>query len=774
MPKKSTTLLQICLLVLTGGFAAQHNRVPVDSAYCAALFVAVVIVFFIPRVRWFAFVLVGFTLFVTAGNRISEARVQAQYEGDSMLTRVRIADFPKAAGVSVSMLIEPIEDSRLPARSRVTWFEPPTIPALGETWALELRLRRPYGNSNPGGFSLENWMFREKLHAAGYVVPGNRNHRLATASLSTIERFRQQFVSRASLLSPDAAPVLAAIGVGTRHLIPRENWDRYARTGTSHLMAISGLHIGLAATVAFFATAFVAGVCRLRGNHLDRAIICSALVAFLYTIVSGFAVPSQRAVLMLVLAAFAFLQRRRANATHIVAAVALLVFAADPIAIMAPGFSLSFAAVVALFWSANSSSLRNGRDTCAARVFEFARRLINMQFALLFGLMPLTVLLFQRVAFVAPIANIVAVPIFSFFTVPLTIASMIVWPVWESASTALLRAAGASVAVIEGLIAEFARIPGASAHVSGIGGADSRYWYLVFLPALWVVLPRAWPGRWIAPLGVAALLLHSPSKPPRNCIDTHVLDVGQGLAVVVQSRQRTMLFDTGASYRSGGSAAQRIVIPFLRYQGVDKIDWLVVSHADDDHAGGVGAVIREMDVVQILAGELLPNVARAVSECTAGQSWEADGVTYRVLHPGRDERMSGNDSSCVIAVSVGDQTLIMTGDIEAAAEQRLLRDAKIDNATVVLMPHHGSLTSSSPPFVNRLRPDLAIASAGYDNRWGFPKERVVKRWEGAGATVLATASSGAISFRMCPDEGISLLREDRSRRHRFWHDSADL
>ncbi len=195
-----------------------------------------------------------------------------------------------------------------------------------------------------------------------------------------------------------------------------------------------------------------------------------------------------------------------------------------------------------------------------------------------------------------------------------------------------------------------------------------------------------------------------------------------------------------------------------------------ISHSDDDHSGGAAALVRHFDVGRVLVGEAIPDPGRAVSDCRAGRSWRIDGIEFRFVHPGTGSVMKGNDSSCVLIVSAGRHDLVLTGDIERPAEQELLQQSSFAAASVVLVPHHGSLTSSSPAFVNRLKPRYAIASAAYDNRWGFPKERVTKRWEGVGAVVLDTAGSGAISFRLCAGEGIGFLREERLRQRRFWHD----
>ncbi len=760
MPTCATSIARVCLLVLAGGFAAQHSRVPLSSDHCVVLFVAALLFLLIRRVRWLAFLVLGFTLFVHAGNSIVDARLAEEFVGESMLTQVRVADFPKVTGVTVAMLVEPIHDKRIPPRSRITWFDPPQIPAVGDIWEFELRLRRPHGSSNPGLFSFENWMFREQLHAAGYVVAGKRNRLLQAGQLSSVETYRRNFVERAKKHGGSAAPVLAAIGVGTRHLISRQQWDRYALTGSSHLMAISGLHIGLAAATAFYLIAAFSGILRLPGNHLDHAAIGAAGMAASYALISGFAVPSQRAIIMLGLAAIAFLGRRRADPRRILATVALLVFVIDPVSLMLPGFSLSFGAVVVLLWFAH----RYWRPRSGLRFFQ----LLVMQFILLLGLMPLTVLIFQRIAIVAPLVNLITVPVFSFITVPLILASMVLRPVWDAASVAFLQASAASIRSIEWVIGEFAKLPVADIFVAGVDGAILG---IALLPALWIILPRGWPGRWVAVLAMIALVLNKPAAPEHACIDAHVLDVGQGLAVVVQSNERTLVFDTGASYRGGGSAAAQVVLPFLRYKGIEAIDWLVVSHSDDDHAGGVSTLIKHIEVGKILAGEELPDVDHKVFGCELGQTWAADGIGYHFLHPEPGGSLSGNDSSCVLTVSAGSHHLLLTGDIEAAGERSVLAHLPFDAASVVLIPHHGSLTSSSPAFVNRLQTGLAVASAGHANRWGFPKERVTKRWEGAGAVVLDTASSGAVSFRLCERDGLSRLRQERVRQRRFWHDS---
>ena len=757
--------------MLLGGFAAQHNRVPIDSDLCKLLFVAASLILLSRRVRWFAFPLFGFALFMQAGNGIIDARLDARFAGDSMLSVVRILDFPKMSGKTASFLIEPVDDNRLPGRSRVSWFDAPEIPELGEVWELELRLRRPGGNMNPGGFNSDNWMFREKIAASGYVVAGQRNRRVAAGDLSIVDDFKVSYINHVRLHEEKAAPIIAAIGVGTRHLISSEQWARFSLTGTSHLLAISGLHIGLAAAAAFAVLFVVLGICRVPGNFLVSATVGAAGFAAAYAAISGFAVPSQRATVMLVLAALAFFSRRQLVPGRIVAQVAVLVFVVDPVAIMKPGFSLSFGAVTLLLYFGRClPPSRNGPRFLAKSWFA-VRQLFSIQIVLLFGLMPLTVLIFERIALTAPLANMVVVPIFSLLTVPMTLLSLVMHPVSVAASSVILKLCAASVDIIESYINRLASLGIADISVAGVDQYGGTIALAVVLPIVWVVLPKGWPGRWVAVLAVVALISYRPSGSPQQCFDTLDLDVGQGLSVVVQTKHQLLMFDSGPSYRSGGSAVERLVLPFLRYRGIKTIDWLVVSHSDNDHAGGVPALLDNMKISAIYAGEALPVQHQAVRDCRAGHGWQADGVDFQFIYPPVDSLATGNDASCVLAIGVGDYSLLLTGDIEARAEEQVLASPDLSSAAVVLIPHHGSLTSSSPLLVNRLRPRLAIASAGYSNRWGFPKDRVRKRWEGSGAIVLDTASSGAISFRLCAGTGLHQLRTEREWQRRFWHDT---
>ncbi len=753
-------MVKPCLLLLAGGLAAQHSTtLPASDSICLLL-VASVCALVVRRARLVALPALGYALFVLAGGAIIDARLDARYAGDSMLTTVRISGFVQRTATSAVFDIVPLDDARIPGRSRISWFNPAVVPAVGEVWQLELRLKQPRGNLNPGVFDFETWLFRERYHATGYVVPGKRNQLLWAGDADWRQKIQRHFTQQAMAAAGDrdAAAVLAAVGVGARHLVSREQWDGFAASGTSHLMAISGLHVGLAAMCALGVVWGLFLLIPVRRNHVAIAIIVAAALAAAYALLSGFAVPARRATLMLGSAALTVAMRREVAAPRVLAISAIVVYLTDPVASLTPGFHLSFAAVVLLVWLARRAPVQ------PARLRAAPLRLAILQVFLMFGLTPLTALLFQRVSLVATPVNLVAVPVFSFVVVPLVLAALVAGAMHEQTGLLLMWAASKPVEYVNALIAAATSPTWSSASLPEFTAIAMS---LLVLPLAWVVLPRSWPGRSVACIGFAAVLGWQPPGPPADCFDTWVLDAGQGLAVVVQTPSEVVLYDTGMAWRGGGSTAASIILPFLAARGVQRVDRLTISHADIDHRGGVDAIREALPVGPMLIGERIDGVPGWL--CRAGQSWWSGAVRFEVLYPGNESGAEGNDSSCVLRISVGAHALLLTGDIEKAAERDLVKNGAALGADVIVVPHHGSATSSSMPFVDSVSPLIAVNSAGYANRWGLPRPEVVRRWQASGAEFLNTARDGAIYTRICAQDGVIELTPERERRRRFWH-----
>jgi competence protein ComEC len=766
----------IVLCVLSGAYSLEIlHQLPAQallwpatvlSAACLAL----------TKLRLVGACLSGFTFMWFAAQSHIDDRLDPTWQRQALTIDAYIVDFPTRSTDTLRFIAAPIGRPELPERVRLTWFQPDVRPQAGQLWQLQVKLRRPHGYANPDGFDYEGWLFRKGIGATGYVLEEGANHRVQEAEVDVIGQIRGHFVARVTRRFPDddAAAVLMAIGVGARHKITRAQWDRYAATGTSHLMAISGLHIGLAAGSMFlFSWLLLAPFCNRR-NVRDLAALVAIITAGAYALVSGMAVPAQRAFLMALVVAVALGMRRRLSGAAMLAVPGLLIFLLDPIAILTPGFKLSFSAVGILYVYARQHFRPTRFRACqyAGAFATHARRLIYLQFALLAGLLPLTVLEFSRVAIAAPLVNLLALPIFNFVTVPLCLFGMLFDGPLQGVGDTFLGWAYESIRIVLMLVDIVAEHPGLRFDIPALGGF---FVVVAAMPLLHVILPPAWPGRRLAWIAIVAVLLYKPSPPPSGCMDFSVLDVGQGLAVVLRTREHVLLFDTGPSFRSGSNTAELVVMPYLQSVGIGKLDKLVVSHADQDHAGGFAMLLQALEIEQVVVGEQVgQSQPPPQHQCIAGYRWRWDEIGFEILHPRNSSAWTGNNRSCVVLVSVGNTRLLLTGDIEAPVETLLVHTAALPRADIVIVPHHGSGTSSSQTFIKTLEPALAVVSAGFANRWGMPAKAVVRRWEQAGAQVLNTATAGAISQRLCRSADPGPVRRSRIDSMKYWHDKGPL
>lgn len=767
-------MLRHCLALLAGAYALQFFASLPPNRLLAPAFALALAALAVRRVRIAAFCLLGFCIAWEAATGVLDDRLDAGSAGETLTLSGRVADFPERRGALLRFVLQTREPPELPRRIRLSWYDAERTPRVGETWTLTVRLRRPRGFANPTGFDYEQWLFRQRIGATGYVLahPHNRRHEDAPVPLHA--RLRQHVADRILVVTgdDDASAVLQALVVGARHRITAAQWDRYAASGTSHLMAISGLHIGLAAGGAWLiGWLLIAPFCRWR-NLRDIAALVALCAAAAYASVSGFAVPAQRAVIMALVVIGAGLLRRQLPALRVLALAMIAVFLGDPLSIMAPGFKLSFAAVAILLWSARQRATDRvfayrGGDRLAA---EIAFRLPPLQLTLLLGLLPLTVLSFGHVAWLAPVVNLLILPLFNFVIVPGALLGALLDGPLAPAGDLLLRVSWYAVRSALALVAAFADWPAARVHVATSAGLVA---VAVLLAMLWAVLPPGWPGRKVALIAAAASMLLRPVAPPAACVEITALDVGQGLAMVLRTRTRVLVFDTGPAFRNGGDTGQLVLVPYLQAAGIDRVDLLMVSHADNDHAGGVASLLAAVPVERIMTGGFIERIARTQWRCRRGLAWYWDGVRFSVMHPGGTDTgrsASDNDESCVLEIATGRHRALMTGDIERAAETRLLESGSLSEVDLVVVPHHGSLTSSSEPFVRRLDADVALVSAGFDNRWNLPRAEVVERWERTGARVFNTAVSGALRTRMCGDTGLGTVSAHRADARRYWHE----
>lgn len=712
-----------------------------------------------------------------AQGRLAE-RLPAASEGQDMVVTGVVASLPQAGDFGLRFDFD-IEQASLPASSRValSWVQrggdeaaprlPP--PHAGERWRFTVRLKRPHGNVNPHGFDYEGWLFERGIGATGYVR-GEGAERLDThvwrpAYLVEMAREALRARYRAALGEAPYAGILIALAIGDQRAIAPELWQTFARTGVTHLMSISGLHVTMVAGLA----AWLAGWLWRRSPRLmlwqpsqRAAAIGGLLAALAYSLLAGFAVPAQRTLYMLAVAALAQVSGREMGASRVLALALLAVLLLDPWAVLAPGFWLSFGAVAVLFL------IGSGRLGGAHWFVEWARA----QWAVTLGMLPALLLLFQQFSLVSPLANAVAIPLVSFVITPLALLGVL-----PGLTFLLSLAHVVTEALLVGLDL-LARLPWATWQQ-----AAPPAWAvaLALLGGAWLLLPRGVPARWLGLLTFLPLLSFTPPRPAPGALRATVLDVGQGLAVHVQTARHDLLFDAGPAFSAEADSGNRIIAPYLRGEGVRRLDLLLVSHADRDHSGGAESVLAALPVA-LLSSSLpfehgLSSQAVVHRACQDGQAWEWDGVRFALLHPqAADLAAAGiksNDLSCVLSVEAGGRRLLLPSDIEAVSEAALLARHRPElAATVLLAPHHGSRTSSTPEFIAAVGAREVVFAAGYRNRFGHPRPDVVARYAASGARLHRTDAAGAVRIDMNAD-GIAIAHQRQTVR-RYWqaYDSA--
>ncbi len=717
------------------------------------------------RWRWPLWFVVG-ALWTTAHIHARLADwLPIERQGEDFAVSGWVDGFPNHSSgqASFSFRVTSAEDpDAVPGRLRLTWYDPPPETVRpGTPLDLVVRLKRPRGLLNPGGFDYARWLFQEGYGATGYIREGG------PASQATGGIARQWLTVRAGLadaigaaaVSKDAAALQTALSIGERFGFEDSHWRTLQRTGTSHLVAISGLHVGLVAGLIFLLVRWIALRMPVAVATRNAEVAASAclVAAGAYAALAGFTVPTQRALIMLAVAQVALLGRRSVDMSGGLSAAFLLVLAWDPAAPLSASFWLSFAAVALLWQLARAEREDAGRREALRPVAGVAR----VQWYMSLGLVPVTALFFNEVSLISPFVNVVAIPLFSFVLVPLTLLAAATAH-WHPVGDGVVALAGAPMQWTWNALAAVGEWPWSSVMLT-----PPPAWVLAIAAVGTLAAMAAWPlpARNLAWLALVPILWWEPARPGRGGAVVDILDVGHGLAVLVETRSHTLLYDAGARYRSGFDTGREIVLPAMRAKAWETLDTVVVSHADNDHAGGVPAVLDTYPDTRVLMG---PDVELPGGEtCRKGQAWTWDEVRFEMLHPGPAFHHRGNDSSCVLKIATAGGTLLLTGDVERAGEHALMADREALSADVVVVPHHGSATSSSAPLVAAVSPNVAIISAGHLNHWGFPKPQVARRWHEVGAVTMTTGDTGAIEIRFEPGEPVR-VRSLREARRRVW------
>ena len=637
----------------------------------------------------------------------------------------------------------------------------PTVHA-GERWQFTVRLKRPYGTHNPHGFDLEAWMLERSIAASGYVREQPRPQKLdaRAATLSAwISATRGAVRERiAFTLKRDPyAGVIAALVIGDQRSIPNDQWRVFTRTGVNHLLSISGLHVTMIAALAGWLVAWGWRRWPRAAERLparQAGLLAAVLAASAYAMLAGFQVPAQRTLFMLGVLALAFWSRREPRPFSALTWALFVVLLIDPWAVLSAGFWLSFGAIAAILWATF------GRVALPDKL----RGWVTVQAAVTLALAPALLLLFQQVSMISPLANAVAIPLVSWLVTPLALLGVLVPPLWHAAAW-LMEWLG------QGLI-------WASTLPWAVASRPAPEWgamLLAVIGTVWLLLPRGFPLRALG--GLLWLPLVFPLRPgvAPNSFQADVIDVGQGTAILIRTANSTLLYDTGPAF-ADSDAGERIIVPYLRASGIGELSGVIVSHDDNDHSGGLKSVLRDIPTGWLLHGlpatSPLLKTAPAPQHCYRGQHWQWNGVRFDILNPPAtayaESNRRDNDYSCVLKVSLGKQSLLITGDAERRGELELLESGANVAATVLVAGHHGSRTSSMAEFIGQVQPRVTVFTVGYRNRFNHPNPQVVARYRKLNARILRSDTGGLINVTF-GGEGVSDYEYYPSHRHYWQH-----
>lgn len=644
----------------------------------------------------------------------------------------------------------------------------------GERWQWTVRLKRPHGVMNPHGFDFEAWALSERIRATG-AVRLKSDWQMLSAKVNHprywVDQVREMVGVRIAkvLAEQSYASVIRALVIGDDSQIARADWDVFMRTGINHLMSISGLHITMLSGLVFALTYWGWRRSTRLLLHLPArkaAAIAGMITALLYAALAGFSIPTQRTLYMLITVTVMLLLDRPVRMSNMLAIALLVVVLLDPWAVNAAGFWLSFGAVAIISYAMGA---RIGR-------LHWLMEAVKAQWAVTLGLLPLLVAMFGQFSLISPIANAFAIPIISFLVVPTAIfGSLLPVDLALQLSHAILNATMIGLHWLSAMPLATWQLAAPSIGVL----------LLAVFGVLWLLLPSGVPMRWLGAVCLLPLFATHASGLQSGDMRVTVLDVGQGLSVVVQTAQHTLLYDAGTRYDAQSDAGTRIVIPFLRAEGIRHLSGMVLSHDDLDHSGGIASVASQIPTAWLLSSlssqasllqqpPLVDWPQRKIIPCSAGQHWQWDGVQFDVLYPDHAQLanpdLKDNDKSCVIKVTSPHGTLLLTGDIERSAEADLLENhAEQLRSDVMIVPHHGSKTSSTPRFIEAVSAQHVVMTNGYLNRFGHPKQAVVQRYANQGAHSYRSDYDGAVQFAYQANQPVTATAW-RKTAVRYWHD----
>lgn len=704
---------------------------------------------------------------------------------------------------------------------RLSWDHSSTQNSLaqGQIWQLKVKIKPAHGFANPGGFSYQTWLRQKNIVATGYVVnakstkvsavskkevqkningEASKNHLVSTKAaannilLENTPTIRQQLLEQLRPLLPqhELAPLLLALSFGERSQISTDLWTVLQATGTQHLIAISGLHLGLVASSVFILISLLirtipvtwlkSGILQqnlLKSNTRLTAILVSCTVTLCYAYLAGFALPTLRALIMLLLYWCSRLMGIKLSLKRWVLLALFVIILLSPFSLISGSFWLSVYAVVIILliiWR-HGHQLSSGNSSFKFNKFtQFIKSLFLIQISLTLAMLPLSAMFNHQLSLVSFFANIIAVPLMSFTSIPLCLLAVLVLPLSEALSTFLLQLAVQSLAVVWKWLSFLTEFQWSVINLSSVD-IIALALFVFILMGLWLVIINRYLIAFVLVFlmmifvmffwkGNAGVFWQSPSKKQPGWV-VRVMDVGQGLSVIIEQGNHFILYDTGASYPSGFNLADAVLLPYFKHRGVKVLDKVIISHSDNDHSGSLNKLKQSINIHEIIAND---QSLKGDSFCLQGQEIIWQGLTFSTFWPSDDTASDfgqNNDDSCVIKITDGQFSVLLTGDISKKVERKLLikhTEQQIDlKSNVLIAPHHGSKTSSSIRFIRGVSPQIVVFSSGYLNRWKMPVTEVVGRYQQANVTSFNTATSGMVEINI-NQQGVEVqqYRED--------------
>lgn len=744
--------------------------------------VCVWLFYLLPQRRVFLAFFCGYLWALLFAQTYMMHRLTEDLAGQDLLIEGVVTGLPESSGQSVRFNFDVIQyypDSgrsknksfnlprSMPSHLRLSWYYNKNEVYTGQRWRLMVRLKPPHGMHNPGGFDYEKWLYLQGVHASGYVRKSDENRHIGVIS-EGIDSVRENLLKILSAL-PDStyAGLLQALSIGHKSAIDAQQWEVLRLTGTSHLMAISGLHIGLVAGLVFLLVRRLvpAFICQYVGAAQIAAVV-SLLMAGFYALLAGFSIPTQRAFVMLLVLMLAILIKRPAFSINTLSLALIAVLLFNPVSVLSVGFWLSFLAVVIItLVSVARVKLQQNR-------FKIWLQGVRIQWLIALGMLVPAVILFQQGSFISPVANMLVIPLVGTLVVPLTLLASLASLIATDLSIWLFSLSSDLLSFVWSILEWLAQTPLASWQRSSV---PLIYSFLALSGVTLLLMPAGFPLRYAGAILILPMISYQPPVPEQGAFWVDVLDVGQGLSVLVRTRDKALLYDAGAKFSQKFDIGQRVVLPYFNYIGLQQLDVLLISHADNDHAGGADSIMQSFNVLSLIAeADVLREKGRSIAadmSCKAGQNWRWNGVNFALIHPAKHYKKS-NNRSCVLKVWNDAYSLLLTGDIEAKVEADLLRyQSEQLQADVLLVPHHGSNTSSSRAWIEKLKPQLAVVSAGYRNRFGHPTSKVLARYYESGAEVINTAESGMLQIKLPAKsgEGLTGSQQQRKLATHYWN-----